>query len=267
VLKVLFKFFIFSSVYLGLSAALLFVGQTAYLTGKFDAGDFFRIFFPIFFVYNLPILQLKSRPKSAKWSFLYEKRVVVYIGLSLSLILSLFFFRPEPHPALWVACVLILSYMSGYHRLSLRIRFPKLKPFAVGLVWALFFFSQMPDCTDRNLLFVGNFFFISGLTVPFELRDRKEDHRSGLSTLGNSLSFRQNVSISVFCLFVSSSLYSSILNSLWAFVFFLPVLLLLSAAIFVKRFFVKDFFYTVILDGFIVFQAIVFLFSGEATLF
>ena len=128
--------------------------------------------------------------------------------------------------------VLSLAYLLPILRRKMRIRdLPYLKIWAIALTWSVITIG-LPSAisgVDSDLIrYMGieRFLFFVLITIPFDIRDKKEDHELGIRTLATSLSRRQLNKIGIILLLLHSIL-------IWIFPFELKYTLAMQLAVLV----------------------------------
>jgi hypothetical protein len=218
------------------------------------------VFCSSFIAYNL--LKLKGLKESSNTSifhmWLRDHRILVYVLMFLASIALLYALI---HISFAQCVVLALSVSFsviyiGFERFNLRA-FWFLKTQIVALVWTLFImgialiniYQHIPP-VKLALLSAGIFFFILGLTIPFDIRDWEADKLDPkITTLPMVFGLRGTVVLSIIhlCLaFVSWLLYA------YFAIVLLPVFTIAVWRIYRLKSESKEYEYTFLLDGLIV---------------
>jgi hypothetical protein len=218
------------------------------------------VFCSSFIAYNL--LKLKGLKESSNTSifhmWLRDHRILVYVLMFLASIALLYALI---HISFAQCVVLALSVSFsviyiGFERFNLRA-FWFLKTQIVALVWTLFImgialiniYQHIPP-VKLALLSAGIFFFILGLTIPFDIRDWEADKLDPkITTLPMVFGLRGTLVLSIIhlCLaFVSWLLYA------YFAIVLLPVFTIAVWRIYRLKSESKEYEYTFLLDGLIV---------------
>lgn len=110
---------------------------------------------------------------------------------------------------LFVLGFLSFCYSLPFSGLGLRT-IPFLKLFLIAFVWAgssiglLLVVHQ--DLWEQSLLFLSVFFFVMGITIPFDIRDALSDTRD-LKTIPQVIGFKTSKLLAVGCLILSGILF------------------------------------------------------------
>ncbi len=161
----------------------------------------FIIFFATLFEYNMhrliTLAYHKDALQSPKHPWLREHKKAFYVLVILSVsgfIASIYFAKTEVLLTLMPIAVLTLFYTLPIYRIRqklLRLReIPGLKIFLISFVWAAVT-VLLPVIESGGsfppghitLMISERFFFILGITIPFDIRDMNTDARSGLKTI------------------------------------------------------------------------------------
>ena len=218
------------------------------------------VFSSSFIAYNL--LKLKGLEDSSNTSifhmWLHDHRILVYVLMflaSIALLYALIHVSFTQCVVLALSAAFSLIYI-GFERFNLRA-FWFLKTQIVALVWTLFImgialiniYQHIPP-VKLALLSAGIFFFILGLTIPFDIRDWEADKLDPkITTLPMVFGLRGTVVLSIIhlCLaFVSWLLYA------YFAIVLLPVFTIAVWRIYRLKSESKEYEYTFVLDGLIV---------------
>jgi len=218
------------------------------------------VFCSSFIAYNL--LKLKGLKESSNTSifhmWLRDHRILVYVLMflaSIALQYALIHVSFAQCVVLALSAAFSLIYI-GFERFNLRA-FWFLKTQIVALVWTLFImgialiniYQHIPP-VKLALLSAGIFFFILGLTIPFDIRDWEADKLDPkITTLPMVFGLRGTLVLSIIhlCLaFVSWLLYA------YFAIVLLPVFTIAVWRIYRLKSESKEYEYTFLLDGLIV---------------
>ena len=218
------------------------------------------VFCSSFIAYNL--LKLKGLKESSNTSifhmWLRDHRILVYVLMflaSIALLYALIHVSFAQCVVLALSAVFTVIYI-GFERFNLRA-FWFLKTQIVAMVWTLFImgialiniYQHIPP-VKLALLSAGIFFFILGLTIPFDIRDWKADKLDPkITTLPMVFGLRGTLVLSIIhlCLaFVSWLLYA------YFTIVLLPIFTIAVWRIYRLKSESKEYEYTFLLDGLIV---------------
>ena len=134
-----------------------------------------------------------------RFRFLQKNRFFFYalLGLAATLsLVSLFYVNTRQ-----IYCLLPMAIITGLYVIPVKgVRwfreFSYVKIFLLSGVWAYVFVLpalssgtiNVSDDVSLVAVFTEKFFFILALCIPFDIRDKDHDHRSGLKTLATFLS-------------------------------------------------------------------------------
>ena len=218
------------------------------------------VFCSSFIAYNL--LKLKGLKESSNTSifhmWLRDHRILVYVLMflaSIALLYALIHVSFAQCVVLALSAVFTVIYI-GFERFNLRA-FWFLKTQIVAMVWTLFImgialiniYQHIPP-VKLALLSAGIFFFILGLTIPFDIRDWKADKLDPkITTLPMVFGLRGTLVLSIIhlCLaFVSWLLYA------YFTIVLLPIFTIAVWRIYRLKSDSKEYEYTFLIDGLIV---------------
>jgi len=132
---------------------------------------------------------------------------------------------------------------------------PILKVFLIAFVWAFMSsflpaISESPDIyTLKNTqVFIGHLFFITAITLPFDIRDLKKDNHSLIITIPQLIGVRFTKIFAIILLMLFYLVMIPFLNPIYLFIFILITmgLILFSST---KK---QDYYYTLFIDGTII---------------
>jgi len=132
---------------------------------------------------------------------------------------------------------------------------PILKVFLIAFVWAFMSsflpaISESPDIyTLKNTqVFIGHLFFITAITLPFDIRDLKKDNHSLIITIPQLIGVKFTKIFAIILLMLFYLVMIPFLNPIYLFIFILITmgLILFSST---KK---QDYYYTLFIDGTII---------------
>ncbi len=251
---------VFSNTWISLGALSLYLSVCLAIGISPITYEALLVFCSSFIAYNL--LKLKGLKESSNTSifhmWLRDHRILVYVLMFLASIALLYALI---HVSFAQCMVLALStafsvIYIGFERFNLRA-FWFLKTQIVALVWTIFImgialihiYQHIPP-VKLALLAAGIFFFILGLTIPFDIRDWEADKLDPkITTLPMVFGLRGTVILSIIhlCLaFVSWLLYA------YFAIVILPIFTIAILRIYRLKSESKEYEYTFLLDGLIV---------------
>jgi len=274
----LLSFLINTNIYISLAAVFLTLETQIQLGMKPQLHPYlFIIFFATIFEYNLhrlvTLITNKDVLKAEKHAWLRENLSKFYFLLAVSVIgflIAVFLAKREVLLALSPFAILTVFYSLPIFKKEKNIfrlrEIPALKIFLIAFVWAaatiflpIMLSEQSYDKLHIALIFAERFLFIFAITIPFDIRDMKDDAESGLKTIplliGEKKSiFIANLALSLFltlCL-----IHYPVINM----TIILPALILsaISTLIFINYKKIKNlpYYHYAVLDGTMLFQGI-----------
>ena len=251
---------VFSNTWISLGALSLYLSVCLAIGISPITYEALLVFCSSFIAYNL--LKLKGLEDSSNTSifhmWLRDHRILVYVMMFLA---SIALQNALIHISFAQCVVLALSVSFsviyiGFERFNLRA-FWFLKTQIVALVWTIFImgialiniYQHIPP-VKLALLSAGIFFFILGLTIPFDIRDWEADKLDlKITTLPMVFGLRGTVVLSIIqlCLaFVSWLLYA------YFAIVLLPIFTIAVWRIYRLKSESKEYEYTFLLDGLII---------------
>lgn len=273
--------FIFSNIFLSVGAVLLTVSAQVQLGMKPHFQPcLLLVFFATLFEYNrnqiVELLFNKEKQDVEKrlWFGFYQKKLLFFAIISLVLVL-IAFLTSKPQVILIFISLGVLTFFysmpfSANKNAVFKLReIPYLKIFVIAFVWsALTIFLPVIQADGKilniqiALLFSERFFFVFAITVPFDIRDMQADRDAGLKTIPLLINSEKALTLSYLFLFVSLiiSVFHYKMQNNWfiieaIFISILTTYLLLK----IKHFRTLKRFYYQILDGTLLFQALLVL--------
>lgn len=167
--------------------------------------------------------------------------------------------------ALTVPCLVAMAYVSPIFR-GRRFRdVPLVKVFTVGLIWSwvcvfipLYYLDADPDITAISLVALEKFLFITGITIPFDVRDLAVDRLHNIKTLPTKFGIFKSLRIANILLILALVLVMVQMQSgflTWPVGIGLVLCYLITVAIVSftneKR---HDYYFSAVLDGTIILQ-------------
>ncbi|MCB9227148.1 MAG: hypothetical protein H6578_08295 [Chitinophagales bacterium] len=259
ILKQLVDAIIFSNTWISLGALSLFLSLHIIFNLPVDYYGAITLFTATFIAYNLLKLngvRFESND-SIFFNWLRKYKYMVFVLLGLAFISFLYCFY---HLTFWQqGTYLLSSFLAviyfGIDKYNLR-KYSALKVPIVAIDWALLIVYSTLHLTDYTaktwFAFLAVYFLIAGLTIPFEIRDEEADTGSiyDKRTLLNRLGAQNLKILSVVHIALALSFFILIDIKL---LFLLPFLLIVSAFILKLNKDSKEYAYTFILDGVLVF--------------
>lgn len=260
-LKFFLDFFLFSNIFISLSAAALTVESYLLFNAEINWLYTGFVFSSSIVLYNCPSLLFSGTEHDSqrqRWILLNKKLIrIITIGAFAATCGMVFFFPFRL--ILWFVPVTILSFAYFLPITNFRA-IPVVKAVAVAFVWTcvtyyfpLFLFSG--SFTDgKGWSETVRFSFLLALAVAFNIRDIEIDRRADVKTFPVIFGIRKTKIISVFftlifCISVFLTSYSAGVKSVMFFSAFITAVLISFAS--EKR---PEYFYTLWMDGMILFQ-------------
>ncbi|GEM_PF-1281065 len=266
---------IYTNLWISVGAVALVFSSCTILEIQVDSLMYSLAFLGTLCIYNLTAFYL-SQPTSPKFIFMLKHKKILqkssiisgigaaFLGLSLGFKAIIFLTHIGLIALLYTIRLNFRNPLTQYQiRLGELRQIPYLKTILVGYVWAsvavtLPFLTQFSISTDLSPqiagIFLGQFLFIIGITLPFDIRDFRTDEAMGLKTFAQK-GIRRTKFLSIICLVISGLLYF-----LFADVEFSKALILTNIlAGFLTLFASPDrpeLYYTGLIDGTIVLQAL-----------
>jgi 4-hydroxybenzoate polyprenyltransferase len=205
VFKPIFDFLLFSNVFMSLCAVAQGLVTFLLIGSKPVYTVIALLFTSTLGIYNFCILATKPpHPEKSlhirvRWFFGHYRLMVTFTIVSLLSLVPLFFLISTESRIMLVFlaiisfCYSLPLFSFGDQKFGLR-NIPGLKPFLITLVWTmstvLLPILEAQDLHlvtinmhDTTLLIAKRFLFIGALTIPFDIRDLFEDHKTGLKTI------------------------------------------------------------------------------------
>jgi 4-hydroxybenzoate polyprenyltransferase len=244
------------------------------------------IFFAVLFEYNLHrLLSILSNQESKKlekqlWTGISPKNIYVLLFFSAAGFLwSCFFVKEVVLIVFTLIAMLTLLYsilIFGNKKYLFGLReFPYLKIFLIATVWStstvLLPVIESPEKSNNiqvMLMIVERFFFIFAIAIPFDIRDMEADQLTGLKTIPLRLNEKKSLTISYLALlafFLISFFHYHIRNDL--FIISAISISALSTYLALRMEFFKNlsWYYSGILDGSMILQALLVVVSYNFT--
>ncbi len=277
-LKSVFNFFIFSSLFIALCAVLM-VYQTwrLFLPGVPDTRLMWFVFFSTMCSYNFH-WWLSTQPVTGserlQWAIRYKSlHFILYLAGLLGSIVYCWQLRTH---WFWIGVGAFVTFLYSAPKLPQRY-FSALRKIAVGktiylaFVWMYvttilpFVMSGHPWQTDFTWFVLGRFFLIYAICIPFDYRDRDDDKASGIRSMITYFNERgiDNIFALSIVLFAVFTVLLLLYGFHWGHIILLLVPGILMAALYnySKRHF-SDYFYYFVLDGLMMLSALLMLVLG-----
>lgn len=204
-LKKITDILVFGNFLIASAAVALALETNLILRGTvFFRPYYFMIFFATFFVYNLHryIGAARNKDNDAErnaWAINNRAllKLLILLGL-IGLLISLLYLRMKVGLFLLPLCVITLGYsLPVIRRKADKIRLrdlPWLKTFLIAAVWT-FVTVVLPGLRedigylDKGFLLVclERFLFVLAITIPFDIRDIRDDKKDGVISIAVSL--------------------------------------------------------------------------------
>ena len=172
-----------------------------------------------------------------------------------------------------ITALYTLPFIPMFKPISTIKKIPFLKTSMIAFVWTYLTLNLPMDILNINLeikgigpLFLSRFFFISAITLPFELRDKEVDQKDGIVTLAHIFSSNQIRNI-IFGLLLSmciSMVYFSFqIGSLNLGVAYLLSSIVMAWLAQSNNLLNHKYYYKILLDGMLIFQSILVYFISK----
>ena len=271
-LRRLFDFFIFSSLFIaGCAVLMVYQVNDLFKLQYRPAHYLWFVFFSTICSYNFHWYftpDTTSENRRILWTHKHKRIHLLFIIVSG--IGAFLFFLPLIEYWLWIGISVLLTFLYSAPKLPFRAAF-FLRKIAIGktiflsMVWTyvttiLPFILSGESWTPSHVLFcTGRFFFIYAICIIFDFRDREQDKREGIKSMITSFN-EKGINI-LFYISLALSFIST--AALYYYAFPMPLVLVLLLPLFIvaglynymKKHF-SDYLYYFILDGMMVFSAL-----------
>ncbi len=170
------------------------------------------VFFSTIFVYNLQrIIRLKRNHNHSQKDWIKQNFSIIMILVIISAVISSYlFFEFQLKTQILILFIGIISILYPF---GLR-EIPFIKIYVIALVWMvttvllIIIENHIRITQNIMLLLIGRFFFVLAITIPFDIRDLKYDHKH-LKTIPIIFGKSKSILIAIFFLFIflASSLH------------------------------------------------------------
>lgn len=203
------------------------------------------VMFSTLFVYNGQRLLKIDKAMPTPWLvWVSNNRKSIYVLIALSGAASIYFLSEisttikAANIALWSAMLISVLYVTKLSKMSLR-SIPYLKIHLIAISWSIviILFPALNEAWNGQLLllFLAHYFYVLGVTIPFDIRDLKFDSKStktipqvvGIS-VARILAIFSIVAFSVIMLFLFQSLW-------WNAFFYIAILTQIALVVFVNE--------------------------------
>ena len=275
----LFRFLINSNIYISVAAVFLTIETQVQLGMKPQWQPYLLIvFFATFFEYNLHRLITVVTNKDAlkvdkhQWVRKHLKQFYLIVIISaIGFLLSLFLAKKEVLIALAPVAVLTIFYSLPVFRNKTNIfrlrEIPFLKIFLIAFVWSVATIF-LPIIQSGNLynkvhvmiMLIERFVFVFAITIPFDIRDMKQDAQSGLKTIPLLIGekralFIANIGIMLFL--AISAIHYQIMNLPYILIAFIVSAITTFVFINNKKLRKMTYYHYGLLDGAMLFQGLI----------
>ena len=276
--KKIFRFLIFSNIYISLCAAALGISSFIILDPLYysiSPAVIIFLFCSTLFVYNFNFLFIKSHVfqnrEKQDW---IEKHLTLIrflvicsaVGVSLA---TLYFSTPLLFVLLPLG-ILSLFYSFPFKTRSFSLKtIPLLKVFLISFVWSAATVA-VPAAEAYHslfskevvLLFIERILFILALAIPFDIRDYELDKSSKIITIPGTIGISRSKGLSIFLLILYFALTTLFENSSAIILARLLTGLLAGIAIYRIKQSSSEYYYMALIDGMMILQSgLIFLFN------
>ena len=274
-LKSVFNFFVFSSLYIALCAVLMvYQAWHMFLPGAVNTSLLLFVFFSTMCSYNFHwYLTTHSATGSERLQWAVKNKTLHFILYLAGLIGSGFFFFMLREHWYWIAIGAFVTFLYSAPKLPQRM-FSLLRKIAVGktlylaFVWMYvttvlpFVMSGAPWRIEFTWFVLGRFFLIYAICIPFDYRDREDDKSDGIRSMitlfdESGIDKIFALSILLFGIFTLLLLFGGF-SILQVALLLVPGILMAALYDYSKRHF-SDYFYYFVLDGLMMLSALLML--------
>lgn len=265
IFKKLFDFFLFSSLYISVVAGfMVYQTYTLLLEQPVNLNFLAFVFFSTLCSYNFHWMLTPHSPYESerlKWRYRHKGFHLFFFITGLWGVVYYFLYLKSS--GFWIGVSVLLTFLYSAPKIPYP-PFQMLKKFAIGktiflaLVWTyvtsvLPLLIEQTSINHKALLFWGGeFFFIYGICILFDYRDRQQDIADGIRSMITYFQEKGITRLFYFSGFLSGIffLWTGQLGTEWTRVSLLliPVLLLVSLFQLAKKNF-SDYLYYFVLDG------------------
>jgi len=278
IIKSIYRFLIFSNIYISLCAAALGVSSFVILDPanySIPVPVILFLFCATLFVYNFNFLFVKSQAfqsrEKQEWieSHLTLIRLMV-ICSAVVISLATLYFTPPLLFVLLPLGVLSLFYSFPFKTQSFSLKkIPLLKVFLISFVWAAATVALPAEEARHSLfsrevilLFIERILFILALAIPFDIRDYDLDKSSNIVTIPGSLGVSRSKGLSIFLLLLYFGITALFDNSSSILLARLVTTLLGSIIIYRIKPSSGEYYYMALIDGMMIVQSsLIFVFN------
>lgn len=277
-LKSIFNFFIFSSLYIALCAVLMvYQSWRLFLPGPPDMRLMLFVFFSTMCSYNFHwYLTTQSSTGSERLQWAVSNKSLHFILYLAGLIGSIIYCWQLRAHWFWIGVGAFVTFLYSAPKLP-QSYFSILRKIAVGktiylaFVWMYvttilpFVMSGQPWRIEFTWFVLGRFFLIYAICIPFDYRDRADDKAGGIRSLITYFNERgvNNIFALSILLFIVFTLLLPLYGFGWwpTFLLLVPGVLMAALYNYSKRHF-SDYFYYFVLDGLMMLSALLMLVLG-----
>ena len=137
------------------------------------------LFFSTLFIYNFQrVVRLKIGDQHMRKEWFYKNKVVVYVLMLLSLVISGYYFSLFNFSTQFA--IFFITILSLFYPFFLR-KVPFIKIFLISIVWTigttvlLVLENKLIFSEEVILNIIARFLFVFAITIPFDIRDIKYD--------------------------------------------------------------------------------------------
>lgn len=259
----LIKFLVYSNSWISLGAGFLtllsfnlFNSSTESYT---ELSYSLFVFFSTLFSYNFQrVSRLKKIAEHSPNAWVVNNSSIAITFLFLSILGSLAFLPIFQHPFvfLWILILGIISFGYSYGKFR---DLPYLKILLISASWAIAcgiipsVIANNEPLTDSLLTSFWIFFYILGITIPFDIRDIGIDEDSK-KTIPQWVGIKQSKQISYISLFLAFVLFLLLNGNIGGSIVMFISMLIASFLVKKSEPYKNDLYFTLLIDGHIIFQ-------------
>ena len=205
------NFFLHSNIFISFCVVSL-AFSTQFMLNSFNFEILFLLFFATFISYNFQRIVFHTKLNKSQLSSWYNSyKKVIYFLLGFSLLMFVYFFlKLKLRTQLIVFFISLISFLYPF---GLR-DIPFLKIFLISFSWSvstvslIYFENNLLIDHEFYLEILSRFFFIIGITIPFDIRDLQYDNKS-LKTIPIvfGASHSRNISLLFLVLYILTTFY------------------------------------------------------------
>ena len=270
----LIRFIIYGNVLISLSAGILSLGLVSFLNLDEALFYFFSVFFATLFIYNfqrIPRLDEVNDQYSDRHIWLKKNKSILYLLIIIGLVgssITYFQFLTVQNDLLFLVLIGIVGVLYAIKTINGKALrdFPYLKIHLIALTWILVvivwpLIREEIIILDQLGLILGLYLIMVAITIPFDVRDLSYDDLKKKTT-PQLIGVKWSKIVAVVLLSAGFALFIfhtfSLLKNPFFYISFIGFFLLIISS-HPKR---KEMYFSGLIDGWILFLGIMFLFTS-----